>query len=100
LHEWAHEIVHRTWMSNAERKQLPKPVRECQAEAVAYVVANYLGLSNPSSHDYLNLYGVEAQLLVDNLDIVQRASHYMIECIEKQVDMNSNTDIEFSIVIE
>lgn len=100
LHEWAHEIVHRTWISDKERRQLSKAVRECQAEAVAYVVSNYLGLSNPSSRDYLHLYGVDAQLLVDNLDIVQRASHYMIDSIEKQLGKDSDLDIEFSIVIE
>ena len=42
IHEWAHETMHRQWLSGEERRQLPRAVRECQAEAVSYVVSHYL----------------------------------------------------------
>jgi antirestriction protein ArdC len=85
LHEWAHELLHRAWMSDEERRRLPRVVRECQAEAASYIVAQYLELYNPFSRDYLQLYGGTAQLLIDNLDQVQRASHHMIRALERQL---------------
>lgn len=48
LHEYAHELLH--WTSEGKKQELK--VKECHAEAVSYVVANYFGIRNPFSSDY------------------------------------------------
>ena len=42
--------------------------RECQAEAVAYIVSRYLGFENPFARDYLLSYENTAETLMSNLD--------------------------------
>ena len=83
IHEWAHEVMHRRWLEDEEWKALPVQVRECQAEAVSYVVSRYLGVENPFARDYVLSYGNTAEELVANLGQVQRASHWMIETVTR-----------------
>lgn len=83
VHEWAHETMHRQGMNEKERRQLSRPVRECQAEAVSYIVSRYLGFEHPFARDYLLSYGNTAEDLIANLDQVQEASHFMIERLEE-----------------
>ena len=83
IHEWAHEILHRQWMNEEERRRVPRAARECQAESVAYIVSRYLGLEHPFARDYLLSYGNTAEELIGNLDQVQNASHVMIELLDR-----------------
>lgn len=83
IHEWAHEILHRQWLNEEERRRVPRATRECQAEAVSYVVSRYLGLEHPFARDYLLSYGNTAEDLSTNLDQVQEASHFMIIRLEE-----------------
>ena len=85
IHEWAHEGMHRRWMEDEAWKALPVKVRECQAEAVSYIVSRYVGIENPFARDYLLSYGNTVEELVNNLGQVQKASHFMIG---KITDMN------------
>ena len=82
IHEWAHETMHRRWMEDEAWKGLPIQVRECQAEAVSYIVSGYLGIENPFARDYLLSYGNTAETLVASLDQVQKASQWMIERVD------------------
>jgi antirestriction factor ArdC-like protein len=70
IHELAHEMLHQ-----AERRTLiSKTVRETEAEAVAFVVCDALGLEAGSgSSDYIQLYHGDAKLLRESLEVVQRA---------------------------
>jgi hypothetical protein len=70
IHELAHEMLHQ-----AERRTLiSKTVRETEAEAVAFVVCDALGLETGSgSSDYIQLYHGDAKLLRESLEVVQRA---------------------------
>lgn len=78
VHEWAHEMIHRREMSPQERLATPREQRECQAEAVSYIVSGALGLHNPFSADYLFMWGNNAEELTKNMDVVQRTSKAMI----------------------
>ena len=78
IHEWAHETMHRQWVSEKDRRRLPMTVRDCQAEAASYVVSHFLGLEHPFARDYLLSHGNTAEELVANLDQVKEASHFMI----------------------
>jgi hypothetical protein len=85
IHEWAHEILHWMWLPIQEARQIPADVRECQVESVSFIVSRYLGLSNPFSRDYLLHWGSTAKTLIENMEIIQKVSHYMIERLEEGV---------------
>jgi hypothetical protein len=51
-HEWAHELLHR-----ADDRPASRDTRELEAEAVAFVVGEAVGLEvGQASKDYLHLY--------------------------------------------
>jgi antirestriction protein ArdC len=71
VHEAAHELLHR----GERRPETTKPIRETEAEAVAFAVCESLGLETGSaSADYIQLWHGDAQLLTASLEIVQRTS--------------------------
>ena len=82
IHEWGHEILHFGPARSLVEEQFPKPVQECQAESVSYVVSHFLGIENQFSRDYLLHYGNTAETLIKNMDVIQKTSHYMIQKIE------------------
>ena len=69
VHEIAHEMLHR-----GERRTLTtKEVRE--AEAVAFVVCQSVGLQNgTASQDYIQLWRGDANLLRERLEAVQQTA--------------------------
>jgi antirestriction protein ArdC len=71
VHEIAHEMLHRD-----ERRTLTtKQVRETEAEAVAFVVCQALGLETGSaSADYIQLWHGDASLLRESLEAVQQTA--------------------------
>ena len=71
MHEIAHEMLHR-----GERRTLTtKQVRETEAEAVAFVVCQSVGLqTGTASADYIQLWHGDAKLLQESLEIVQRTA--------------------------
>src|ERR1022692_1738806 len=70
-HEIGHEMLHR-----GERRTLTtKQVRETEAEAVAFVVSQAIGLETGSaSADYIQLWHGDADLLRESLDPVQQTA--------------------------
>ncbi len=71
VHEIAHEMLHR-----GDRRTLTtKQVRETEAEAVAFVVCQSVGLQNgTSSQDYIQLWHGDASLLRESLEAVQQTA--------------------------
>jgi hypothetical protein len=71
VHELAHEMLHRS-----ERRTLTtKQVRETEAEAVAFVICQSLGLETGSaSADYIQLWNGDSKLLQESLEVVQRTA--------------------------
>jgi hypothetical protein len=71
VHEIAHEMLHR-----GERRTLTtKQVRETEAEAVAFVVCQSVGLqTGTASTDYIQLWHGDAKLLQESLEVVQRTA--------------------------
>jgi hypothetical protein len=68
VHEIAHEMLHR-----GDRRTLTtKQVRETEAEAVAFVVCQSVGLQNgTAAQDYIQLWHGDANLLRESLEAVQ-----------------------------
>lgn len=79
VHEWAHEILHKD-----DREARPsKTVRETEAEAVAFVVSQGVGLeTNTASSDYICLYDGDTGTLTASLDRIQKAACAILEAIE------------------
>ena len=71
VHEIAHEMLHR-----GDRRTLTtKQVRETEAEAVAFVVCQSVGLRNgTASQGYIQLWHGDANLLRESLEAVQRTA--------------------------
>jgi len=70
-HEAAHEMLHKS------RENMPKDkkVRETEAEAVAFVVCQGIGLdTNSASCDYIQLYDGDKETLMESLERIQRTA--------------------------
>jgi hypothetical protein len=58
-------------------------VRETEAEAIAFVVSQTIGLdAGKSSADYIHLYHGNAALLAESLEVIQRTSALILSAIE------------------
>src|SRR5438128_9939992 len=81
VHEIAHEMLHR-----GDRRTLTtKQVRETEAEAVAFVVCQSVGLENgTASQDYIQLWHGDANLLRESLEAVQRTAAVILGAISPE----------------
>ena len=82
VHETAHELLHK-----AERRTATaKTVRETEAEAVAFVVGNAVGLvTGSASADYIQLYHGNASLLAESLEIVQQTASVILASLDPPI---------------
>lgn len=79
VHELAHEILHH----KAEERKTKK-VRELEAEAVAYVVSEAIGLKSlEASKDYIQLYDGNDELLTESLNSIHKASSQILSYLLK-----------------
>ena len=88
VHETAHELLHR-----AERRTFTTPtVRETEAEAVAFVVGQAIGLEmGKASSDYIQMYDGNTNLLAESLEFIQRTAGVILGAIifEESVSQES-----------
>lgn len=90
-----HELAHNQLHFGPDRATLTTGMKECQAEAVAYIVGAYFGLESPISADYLLNWGNDCDTLKANLKPVIRASQTIINQLIKEQDVSeSNTNEE------
>jgi hypothetical protein len=78
VHEASHELLHK-----AERRTMTtQTVRETEAEAVAFIVGQAVGLEmGKSSSDYIQMYAGNAALLAESLEVIQRTSAVILDAI-------------------
>ncbi len=81
-HECAHELLHR-----GDRRTLTtKQVRELEAEAVAFVVCQSIGLqTGTASADYIQLWHGDSALLRESLEAVQQTAAVILGGIAPEV---------------
>ena len=80
-HEAAHEILHRS----ENQAKNDRKVRETEAEAVAFVVAQAIGLDcNTAASDYIQLYDGKKDTLMESLTRIQQTASKIIEVIMAQ----------------
>lgn len=86
-HELAHEMLH----SKDDRRELSKVVKETEAEAVAFVVCQAIGLdSGTAAADYIQLYNGDKETLATSLDRIQKTSSEIIEAIMEHESSMAN----------
>jgi hypothetical protein len=78
VHETAHELLHK-----AERRTFTTAtVRETEAESVAFIVGQAVGLEMGSaSSDYIQLYHGNASLLAESLEVIQRTASIILRAL-------------------
>jgi antirestriction protein ArdC len=78
VHELAHEMLHQ----DPGNRPKEKTVREAEAEAVAYVVCQGIGLdTNTASSDYIQLYNGDKKTLITSLERIQRTAGEILEAV-------------------
>jgi len=78
VHEVAHELLHR----GDRRSQTSHTIRETEAEAVAFVVSNAIGLeTGTSSSDYINLHSGDKATLAESLAFIQQTAAAILTAI-------------------
>jgi hypothetical protein len=92
VHETAHELLHR-----AERRTFTTPtVRETEAESVAFVVGQAIGLEmGKASSDYIQMYNGDTRLLAESLEFIQRTAGVILGAINFE-DSATPEPTEFS----
>jgi hypothetical protein len=78
VHETAHELLHKS----TRRTITTQAVRETEAEAVAFIVGQAIGLEmGRVASDYIQMYAGNAALLAESLEVVQHTSAVILEAI-------------------
>jgi hypothetical protein len=90
VHETAHELLHR-----AERRTMTTAtVRETEAEAVAFIVGQSVGLDmGTASSDYIQMYAGDAALLAESLEVIQRTSAVILAAIQPEEPTQKNETV-------
>lgn len=95
LNTLVHEAAHLALKHQDRRTTTTKTVRETEAEAVAFVVAQGIGINAAQSASYIQLYHGNAALLMESLAAVQQVSAVILSAITV-VDSVSQEPTEFS----
>lgn len=75
FHVLAHEVAHARLHFSARRAETTKCIRETEAEAVAFVIGQAIGLETYSaSWDYVKLYDGDKETLAQSLQYIQQVS--------------------------
>ena len=77
----AHEIAHGMLHTTDRRAETTKTVRETEAEAVAFVVCDAIGLKANNSANYIHLYSGNKETLAASLECIQHASAEILAAI-------------------
>ena len=80
VHEMAHALLHQ----GEQRTETTKRVRETEAEAVAFVVCEAIGLAATSSVDYIHLYAGNKETLAASLERIQRTSAEILTAVSTE----------------
>ena len=92
IHECAHSLLHGEEMKieNIEDTSFlsSRPDKECQAESVAYIVCNHLGID---SADYSFGYvagwiNQKPEILLNNLDVINKCANSIMQELDKQLE--------------
>jgi len=88
VHELSHEMLHQ----DSTDRSKEKTIREAEAEAVAYVVCQGIGLDvNTASSDYIQLYDGDKKTLMQSLERIQRTAAEILGAVTAEGEDRTNT---------
>lgn len=77
-HEYGHALLHH----GPRRKQTTETIRECEAEAVSFIVSTACGLDyGTTAADYIQMYDGNADTLAESLQHIQSAASTILEAL-------------------
>jgi len=80
VHEFAHELLH-----HGEDRPVSRDTRELEAEAVAFVVGEAVGLHvADAARDYIHLYRGDREALANSLERVQRVAALILGALDPE----------------
>jgi uncharacterized membrane protein len=82
-----HEAAHLALKHGERRTATTKTVRETEAEAVAFVVAQGIGINAAQSASYIQLYKGNAALLMESLEKVQQTAAVILAALLTEEDV-------------
>lgn len=78
IHEYAHESLH----NQNDRKELTKTIIETEAETVAFIVCDAIGLeTNQSASDYIQLYKGNKEIIIKSLNKIFDTASDVIKAV-------------------
>ncbi len=91
-----HEAAHLALKHGSRRTTTTKTVRETEAEAVAFVVAQGIGIDAAQSASYIQLYHGNAALLLESLENVQQTAAVILAALltEDKVSQEATEEVE------
>ncbi len=96
VHEFAHELLHQS-----ERNRGTRTVQETEAEAVAFVVCEAIGLdTNTAAVDYIRLYDGNRDTLLASLDRIQRTARMIIKGLTEAEANSAATGEPLSLIVK
>ena len=96
-HEAAHEMLHRS----DEGRKLSKTVKESEAEAVAFVVSQAIGLNAATAcSDYIQAHRGDKKTLAESLDRIQKTAARILEAITTEDNIRTSTAERTNLPIE
>jgi antirestriction protein ArdC len=81
FHEWAHGLLHQGVHALTDDRSLTRELKECHAEATAWVAARHFGVKTPYSSDYLLQWDTTPELLREELDAIVKAASHIISSL-------------------
>ena len=95
VHEYAHEKLH---ADPERRKSTTKTIRETEAEAVAHVVCQALGIESlEHSADYIQLYHGDQEVLFKSMDEIQKTSASILKAIGAMTAKSTSDSKEVAV---
>jgi hypothetical protein len=79
LHEWAHNAA------GHEKSDIPRYIREIEAETIAYIVGCVLGIKNEASKYYVAHWNGTAENMQERANVVLGAAEKIVKAIIKEV---------------
>jgi hypothetical protein len=80
-HILAHEIAHEVLHGAHDRLELPRAVREAEAEGVAYAVCAHFDLET-NAPNYITLWSGTGKLIQERMERIASSAHGIIEAVE------------------
>jgi len=98
VHELAHEMLHK---QKQDGQKISRKIRETEAEAVAFVVSQTVGLEcRTAASDYIQLYDGKKETLMASLERIQATAREIIKAVMVAEDGETETaDREVSLGI-